>query len=89
MTRYTCVMSTRRPTTPTLKEISQKLDDLAAQVERDQAAAAVSPRWWEDHAGRFENDPAFDEIMRLARLQRKPPAVRKRSRKQGVKRARA
>jgi hypothetical protein len=79
-------MSNRRSATPTLKELKQLLDKLAAKVEREQAAAAVSPRWWRDHAGRFENDPLFDEIVRLGRQERKRLSVKKRGAK---KRARS
>jgi hypothetical protein len=82
-------MSARRPTTPTLQEISQRLDELAAKVERQQSAFAVSPWWWEEHAGRFENDPAFDEIMRIVRRQRKLESLPKQRGKRGAKRARA
>jgi hypothetical protein len=57
-----------------LRRIEQKLDTLTALIERQLALMPVSPRWWVDHAGRFENDPAFDEMMRLARKQRKQRA---------------
>ena len=82
-------MSARRPANPTLQEISQRLDELAAKVERQQSAAAASPRWWEEQAGRFENDPAFDEMMRIVRQQRKLESAPQRRRKRGAKRARA
>jgi hypothetical protein len=41
------------------------------RLERDVSAlkthAAADPLWWERIAGRFENDPTFDEIIRLGR----------------------
>ena len=82
-------MSSRRPATPTLQEISQRLDELAAKVDRQQSAASVSPRWWEEQAGRFENDPAFDEMMRIVRQQRKLELASERRKKRGTKRARS
>jgi hypothetical protein len=57
-----------------------RLEELAAQFERARAAIVASPRWWHDHAGRFENDPAFDEIVRLGRQQRDQDGVKKRGR---------
>ena len=81
------VMSSRRRTSPTLQELSQRLDELAAKVERQQSAAAISPRWWEEYAGRFENDPAFDEMMRIVRQQRKMASMR--PKKRGKRRARS
>jgi hypothetical protein len=55
----------------TLEQLNQKVSALASQVERLQKASAPSPTWWRDHAGRFENDPVFDEIVRLGRAERK------------------
>lgn len=41
------------------------------QLERDVCAlktnAAQELPWWERIAGRFENDPTYDEIIRLGR----------------------
>ena len=56
--------------TLTLEQVNQKIDALAAKVERG-PAGAISLTWWHDHAGRFENDPVFDEIVRLGREARK------------------
>ena len=57
----------------TLKELQARVDALEKQVEllRDQLAQQSpekkSPYWWRDQAGRFANDPIFDEIVRLGR----------------------
>jgi hypothetical protein len=49
----------------------QQLLDRVEKLERDVVALkANSTRdlpWWERVAGRFENDPTFDEIVRLGR----------------------
>jgi hypothetical protein len=50
----------------TLKQLHERLQVL----ERDRAARVPSPRWWADHAGRFKDDPAFEEIVRLGRQYR-------------------
>jgi hypothetical protein len=57
--------------TLTLEQINEKIDALAAKVERGGPGSAISLTWWHDHAGRFENDPVFDEIVRLGREARK------------------
>ena len=51
----------------------QLLEERISQLERDvsllksHAPDPGDPPWWERIAGRFENDPAFDEIVRLGR----------------------
>jgi hypothetical protein len=37
-----------------------------AKAKLDQKAPPTG-KWWVDHAGRFANDPVFDEIVRLGR----------------------
>jgi hypothetical protein len=61
-----------KPTTPlTLEHLDRRLHELATQVERLERTTSPSPTWWQDNAGRFANDPVFDEIVRLGRAERK------------------
>jgi hypothetical protein len=55
----------------TLATLAKKVDQIAAQVEQLEKLQRVSPTWWRDHAGRFANDPVFDEIVRLGREERR------------------
>jgi hypothetical protein len=52
-----------------LQELQARVAQLEDQVSR--LAAERRPRnaqpWWERIAGRFENDPIFDEIVQLGR----------------------
>ena len=56
-----------------MSEELQLLQERVRQLELDvsflksQAADRESQPWWERIAGRFENDPVFDEIVRLGR----------------------
>lgn len=51
----------------------QLLEKRVLQLEQEvsllksQAAGQSDRPWWERIAGKFENDPAFDEIVRLGR----------------------
>jgi hypothetical protein len=51
----------------------QILEERVAQLEQDilqlksNATNGSARAWWERVAGRFENDPAYNEIMRLGR----------------------
>jgi hypothetical protein len=51
----------------------QVLEKRVAQLEREvsllksHTTEPVDQPWWERIAGRFENDQAFDEIVRLGR----------------------
>jgi hypothetical protein len=66
-------MSSRRPS-PTqiaLDELNRKFEELRDRVDRELQTTRASTRWWVDHAGRFENDPVFAEIVRLGKAQRK------------------
>ena len=63
----------------------EQLDERLEALERERVALAVSPRWWVDHAGRFQNDAAFDEIVRLGRQARADAPTKK---QQSAKRAR-
>jgi hypothetical protein len=54
----------------------QSLKDRVAKLEQDvkevksQSVRSAEPPWWERISGRFENDPAFEEIVRLGRQYR-------------------
>jgi hypothetical protein len=61
---------TRKGTPVTLEELHERVKKLEARAQADLKANLVSRTWWETHAGRFENDPVFDEIVRLGRQQR-------------------
>ena len=56
-----------------MSEELQLLQQRVRQLEHDvfqlksQAADRSAQPWWERIAGRFENDPVFDEIVRLGR----------------------
>jgi hypothetical protein len=43
------------------------VEDLRA---RDLPSPAAQRHWWRDDAGRFADDPVFDEIVRLGRQYR-------------------
>lgn len=49
--------------------VAQRLADLEAEVARLKAKLEGPPPkpWWEEIAGMFANDPAFEEAMRLGR----------------------
>jgi hypothetical protein len=64
-------------------QIERRLEALEKAVKslEQQFKRAVGPtgRWWVEHAGRFANDPDFEDIVRLGREYRKSqrPAQRK------------
>jgi hypothetical protein len=51
--------------------MEERLLALEKEVEhlKSQLAQTAKParRWWVEHAGRFANDPVFDEIVKLGR----------------------
>jgi hypothetical protein len=51
--------------------LEQRLTALERAVEQIQAQLAHEPaqqrHWWQDDAGRFADDPVFDEFVRLGR----------------------
>jgi hypothetical protein len=59
----------------TLGALSKRLQELERVVEQLQqrvdGLADPDRRWWIEDAGRFANDPIFDEIVRLGRQHRK------------------
>jgi hypothetical protein len=54
-----------------MSEELQQILDRVEKLERDVVAlkthVSTGEPWWDRVAGRFENDPAFDEIVRLGR----------------------
>jgi hypothetical protein len=77
----------------TIKELETRVETLEKTVQALQTkvngAASTDPNpihWWtpEGGAGRFENDPVFDEIVRLGREYREslhPDRVKKKATK--------
>ena len=63
-------------------EIEQRIATLERKVEQLVERHEPRPRrWWVDDAGRFKDDPVFDEIVRLGRQYRdslRPKKRRKR-----------
>ena len=54
----------------TQAEIEQRLIALEAEIRLLKSQAApnkADPKWVLGHAGRFANDPGFDEVVRLGR----------------------
>jgi hypothetical protein len=59
----------------TVSQLAQRLtvlekafEQLKAQVDR---SCSPARRWWLEDAGRFADDPVFDEIVRLGQEYRK------------------
>jgi hypothetical protein len=55
----------------TLAQLEKRLAALEQAVEQIQSHLQPTPQnqrhWWRDDAGRFADDPVFDEIVRLGR----------------------
>ena len=54
----------------TLSELTKRVDELEkqlAEVQKKMANSSAAQPWWMTGAGRFKNDPVFDEIVRLGR----------------------
>jgi hypothetical protein len=76
----------------TLKELEARVAALEREVGQLREAlptAAGQRHWWHDDAGRFENDPIFDDIVRLGKEYRDSlrPGQRKTVDKRGKSRA--
>jgi hypothetical protein len=58
--------------------LEKTVEELREKVER---GTASSTRWWVEKAGKFANDPVFDEIVELGKKYReslRPKAKRNR-----------
>ena len=55
----------------TLAELEKRLTALeqtvAQLLNKEMPSPQTQRHWWHDDAGRFANDPVFDEIVRLGR----------------------
>jgi hypothetical protein len=54
----------------TVAELGRRVEALEREVAELKALVASAngqQRWWREGAGRFANDPVFDEIVRLGR----------------------
>jgi hypothetical protein len=67
----------------TIAQLAERLGALEKAVQQLEAKISQPPdqnrRWWVEDAGRFKNDPVFDEIVRLGREYRESlrPGTRK------------
>jgi hypothetical protein len=57
-----------------LAKLEQKVADLSRRIDQP---AGQTGRWWRDGAGRFANDPIFDEMIRLGKAYRRSLRQRK------------
>lgn len=59
----------------TLMQLEQRVGALERKVEklmsRTEGRRGKKEDWWREQAGRFRNDPVFDEIVRLGKAYRK------------------
>ena len=68
-----------------LAELKKRLAELERTVKALQSHVAQSGgqrRWWVESAGRFADDPLFEEIVRLGREYRESLRPRKAKRKE-------
>jgi len=74
---FSVMRMTTRQVELRLSSIERELRLLKSQVK---SGASRGKRWWIDDAGRFANDPVFDEIVALGSAYRRSlrPAPRKR-----------
>jgi hypothetical protein len=64
-------------------KLEREVEDLARQRDEFNGQPR-NGKWWVEHAGRFANDPVYDEIVRLGRKYReslRPKPRRKRKQK--------
>jgi hypothetical protein len=54
----------------TLAELARRVKSLEKTVAELKAAKSPGRRWWVDDAGRFANDPVFEEIVQLGKAYR-------------------
>ncbi len=53
------------------KTLERRVSELEAKVTELAESSRKSSRWWVTDAGRFADDPVFDEIVELGREYRK------------------
>jgi hypothetical protein len=63
-----------------LAEIEERLKALERMVAELQDQNGRNRRWWVDDAGRFPDDPIFEEIVALGRTYRRSLRPRRSSR---------
>ena len=66
-----------------LKRRLEKLQEDLTELKRQRGIVGHAAKWWIDHAGRFQDDPSFEEMVRLGRQYReslRPKAKKKRRR---------
>jgi hypothetical protein len=76
----------------TMKELEARIAALEKEVAQLRARLpmpAEQRHWWHDDAGRFENDPVFDEIVRLGKEYRDSLHPDRRSKKAKPKKPKA
>ena len=62
-----------------LVQIEKRVKALETTVRRlARQKPSINRRWYRTHAGRFANDPVFDEIVKLGRAYRRSEAQRRR-----------
>lgn len=66
----------------TVADLVRRLGENGSQRAED-IDPKTQPRWWVEGAGRFKDDPVFDEIVRLGREYRESlrPGAKKRQTK--------
>lgn len=73
----------------TIAELTRRVEELereVARLQQERNGTHDDRPWWEKTAGRFKDDPEFDEIVRLGReyresLRPKPKRKRKTAKK--------
>lgn len=58
-----------------------KLEQAVTQLQSQANDSSKRNRWWETAAGRFEDDPVFDEIVELGREYRESLRPKSKARK--------
>ncbi len=66
----------------TLTQIERRVKVLERTVERlAKSKPLVGRTWYRTHAGRFANDPVFDEIVKLGRTYRRSQGLPRHTRR--------
>jgi hypothetical protein len=64
---------TKKSSVPmSLEQLRKKVEEFESSMDKTVRAAIASTKgqWWHEHAGKFEGDPLFAQIVRLGREQR-------------------